>query len=145
VLSYKTFWSITIVQNFKMTAEKSILIADDEPDITEFISYNLVKQGYIVYKANNGLQALEIALFTKPELIILDIMMPEMNGFEASRKMRENVILDDSQIFFLSAMSENMARTSGYQIFVDGFIAKPIAMKELIVKINQILSVNPPQ
>ena len=128
-----------------MTAEKSILIADDEPDITEFISYNLVKQGYIVYKANNGLQALEIALFTKPELIILDIMMPEMNGFEASRKMRENVILDDSQIFFLSAMSENMARTSGYQIFVDGFIAKPIAMKELIVKINQILSVNPPQ
>jgi two-component system alkaline phosphatase synthesis response regulator PhoP len=123
-----------------MTKLRTILIADDEPDIREFLSYNLEKQGFIVYKANNGIDALEIALKTKPALIMLDIMMPEMNGFEASRKMRENVILDDSRIFFLSAMSENMARTSGYQIFVDGFFAKPIAMKELIIKINQIFS-----
>jgi len=123
-----------------MTTERSILIADDEPDIREFVSYNLSKQGYVVYKANNGLEALEIALNKKPALIMLDIMMPEMNGFEASRKMREHVILDDSRIFFLSAMSENMARTSGYQIFVDGFLPKPIAMKELMIKINQIFS-----
>jgi two-component system alkaline phosphatase synthesis response regulator PhoP len=121
-----------------MTNERSILIADDEPDIREFVSYNLTKHGFIVYKANNGKEALEIALNKKPSLIMLDIMMPEMNGFEASRKMRENVVLDDSRIFFLSAMSENMARTSGYQIFVDGFLAKPITMKELLKKINQI-------
>jgi two-component system alkaline phosphatase synthesis response regulator PhoP len=123
-----------------MHNNRSILIADDEPDIREFISYNLEKNGFIVYKANNGLEALEIALKIKPALIMLDIMMPEMNGFEASRKMRENVVLDDSRIFFLSAMSENMARTSGYQIFVDGFLPKPIAMKELMLKINYIFS-----
>ncbi len=123
-----------------MSTERSILIADDEPDIREFVSYNLTKHGFKVYKANNGLEALEIALKTKPTLIMLDIMMPEMNGFEASRKMREHVILDDSRIFFLSAMSENMARTSGYQIFVDGFLPKPIAMKELMIKINQIFT-----
>jgi DNA-binding response OmpR family regulator len=121
-----------------MSNQRSILIADDEPDIREFISYNLAKHGFIVYKANNGVEALEMALQIKPALIMLDIMMPEMNGFEASRKMREHVILDDSRIFFLSAMSENMARTSGYQIFVDGFLPKPIAIKELMLKINQI-------
>jgi two-component system alkaline phosphatase synthesis response regulator PhoP len=123
-----------------MLKEKTILIADDEPDIREFISYNLMKHGFIVYKANNGLEALEIALKIKPALIMLDIMMPEMNGFEASRKMREHITLDHSRIFFLTAMSENMARTSGYQIFVDGFLPKPIAMKELMIKINQIFS-----
>jgi two-component system alkaline phosphatase synthesis response regulator PhoP len=123
-----------------MSTERSILIADDEPDIREFVSYNLTKQGFKVYKANNGLEAIEVALKTKPTLIMLDIMMPEMNGFEASRKMREHLILDDSRIFFLSAMSENLARTSGYQIFVDGFLPKPIAMKDLMIKINQIFT-----
>jgi two-component system alkaline phosphatase synthesis response regulator PhoP len=123
-----------------MSTERSILIADDEPDIREFVSYNLTKQGFKVYKANNGLEAIEMALKTKPTLIMLDIMMPEMNGFEASRKMREHLILDDSRIFFLSAMSENLARTSGYQIFVDGFLPKPIAMKDLMIKINQIFT-----
>jgi two-component system alkaline phosphatase synthesis response regulator PhoP len=123
-----------------MSTERSILIADDEPDIREFLSYNLTKQGFIVYTANNGLEAIEMALKTKPTLIMLDIMMPEMNGFEASRKMREHLILDDSRIFFLSAMSENLARTSGYQIFVDGFLPKPIAMKDLMIKINQIFT-----
>jgi two-component system alkaline phosphatase synthesis response regulator PhoP len=123
-----------------MSTERSILIADDEPDIREFVSYNLTKQGFIVYTANNGLEAIEMALKTKPTLIMLDIMMPEMNGFEASRKMREHLILDDSRIFFLSAMSENLARTSGYQIFVDGFLPKPIAMKDLMIKINQIFT-----
>lgn len=122
-----------------MPFQSSILIADDEPDIREFISYNLLKQGYRVYNAKNGLEAFEMALQLKPDLIILDIMMPEWNGFEASRKMRENKSLDQSRIFFLSAMSENMARTSGYQIFVDGFISKPIAMKDLLHKINAIL------
>jgi two-component system alkaline phosphatase synthesis response regulator PhoP len=123
-----------------MSIERSILIADDEPDIREFVSYNLTKQGFIVYTANNGLEAIEMALKTKPTLIMLDIMMPEMNGFEASRKMREYLILDESRIFFLSAMSENLARTSGYQIFVDGFLPKPIAMKDLMIKINQIFT-----
>ncbi len=123
-----------------MSTERSILIADDEPDIREFVSYNLTKQGFIVYTANNGLEAIEVALKTKPTLIMLDIMMPEMNGFEASRKMREHLILDKSRIFFLSAMSENIARTSGYQIFVDGFLPKPIAMKDLMIKINQIFT-----
>jgi two-component system alkaline phosphatase synthesis response regulator PhoP len=123
-----------------MSTERSILIADDEPDIREFLSYNLTKQGFIVYTAKNGLEAIEMALKTKPTLIMLDIMMPEMNGFEASRKMREYLILDESRIFFLSAMSENLARTSGYQIFVDGFLPKPISMKDLMIKINQIFT-----
>ena len=123
-----------------MSTERSIIIADDEPDIREFVSYNLTKQGFIVYTANNGLEAIEVALKTKPTLIMLDIMMPEMNGFEASRKMREHLILDESRIFFLSAMSENLARTSGYQIFVDGFLPQPIAMKDLMIKINQIFT-----
>lgn len=119
---------------------KSILIADDEPDIREFISYNLTKQGYSVFKASNGLEALELAIKIKPSLIILDIMMPEMNGFETSRKMRENIVLDNSRIFFLSAMSEAMARTSGHQIFVDGFIPKPISIRDLMVKIKSLIA-----
>lgn len=123
-----------------MQANRSILIADDEPDIREFISYNLAKCGFTVFKANNGIEALELALQTKPALVILDIMMPEMNGFEASKKMRENITLDHTRIFFLSAMSENMARTSGYQIFVDVFLPKPISIKELLSRVNQILS-----
>lgn len=123
-----------------MIANKSILIADDEPDIREFISYNLTKSGFKVFMANNGIEALEVALKVKPSLVILDIMMPEMNGFEASKKMRENIELDHTRIFFLSAMSENMARTSGYQIFVDGFLPKPISIKELLGRINQILA-----
>ncbi|HRG58442.1 MAG TPA: response regulator [Bacteroidia bacterium] len=123
-----------------MLLQKSILIADDEPDIREFISYNLTKQGYSVYKASNGAEALELAIKIKPSLIILDIMMPEMNGFETSRKMRENTLLDNTRIFFLSAMSEGMARTSGHQIFVDGFIPKPISIKDLMLKINALIA-----
>jgi two-component system alkaline phosphatase synthesis response regulator PhoP len=121
-----------------MFTERTILIADDEPDIRAFISYNLVKQGFQVFVANNGFEALELAIKIKPSIIILDIMMPVLNGFDASRLMRSQEILDDSRIFFLSAMSENMARTSGHQIFVDGFIPKPIAIKDLMLKINQI-------
>lgn len=137
------YWQkITTILLFQIlnTVNQSILIADDEPDIREFISYNLTKKGYQVFQASNGSEALEVALIKKPALIILDIMMPEMNGFEASRQMRTHLSLDQSRIYFLSAMSENMARTSGYQIFVDGFIPKPIAPGQLLIKIGQIFS-----
>lgn len=125
-----------------MAIVKSVLIVDDEPDIREFLTYNLTKKGYHVRSAENGSIALELALIKVPDLILMDIMMPMMNGFETCRKLRENKILNDTYIILLSAMSESLARTAGHHIFVDDFIAKPVSIKELLVKIDKVFELN---
>ena len=118
---------------------KTILVVDDDPDIREFISYNLIKKGFNVLEAENGEIAFETAMIRKPHLILMDIMMPVMNGFDACRKLRENSFLDSTYIILLSAMSEGLARTAGHNIFIDDFISKPIAMKDLLNRINKVL------
>ena len=96
------------------TAKSTILIVDDEPDILEFLEYNLKKENFNVYKANNGIEAIEKAIKVKPDLIVMDIMMPEMDGLEACKKIREQHDLNDTLVLFLTARSEDFSEISGF-------------------------------
>ena len=86
-----------------------ILIVDDEKDILEFLSYNLKKEGFEILTANNGLEGLEMATKEVPDLIILDVMMPEMDGIEACEKIRESPSLEDTLVLFLTARAEEFS------------------------------------
>jgi len=116
--------------------QKSILIADDEPDIREFISYNLTKQGYSVYKASNGAEALELAIKIKPSLIILDIMMPVLDGIEVCRQVRK---FSSVPILMLSARGEEEDRIMGLELGADDYIAKPFNPREVIARVKAVL------
>jgi two-component system alkaline phosphatase synthesis response regulator PhoP len=116
-----------------------ILIIDDEKDILEFLSYNLQKEGYEIYTANNGVEGLEVAINQKPELIILDVMMPEMNGIEACEKMRSEESLDNTLILFLTARSEEYSELAGFSAGADDYITKPIKPKLLISRVKAML------
>jgi two-component system alkaline phosphatase synthesis response regulator PhoP len=116
-----------------------ILIADDEPDILEFLSYNISQQGYQVIKANNGVEAVELANIELPDLIILDIMMPKKSGIEACEVMRSNSALDKSIIIFLTALVDDAIQVKGLEIGADDYISKPISAKVLLSKINALL------
>ena len=116
-----------------------ILIVDDEKDILEFLSYNLQKEGYEIYTANNGVEGLEVAINQKPELIILDVMMPEMNGIEACEKMRSEESLDNTLILFLTARSEEYSELAGFSAGADDYITKPIKPKLLISRVKAML------
>jgi two-component system alkaline phosphatase synthesis response regulator PhoP len=112
---------------------KKILIVDDEPDIREFISYNLRRRGYFVITAPDGKEGFDLAVEHRPHLIILDLLMPVMNGFETCIRLRKNPYFNETKILFLSALSEEHARDFGEQVNVDGYINKPIRM-ELFLK-----------
>jgi two-component system, OmpR family, alkaline phosphatase synthesis response regulator PhoP len=116
----------------------TILLVDDEPDILEFLSYNLQKEGYAVHTASNGDEALEIADRVKPNIIILDLMMPGKDGIVTCGLMRENRKLQDSLILFLTARSEDYLQIAGLDIGADDFITKPIKPKILVAKIKAL-------
>ena len=115
-----------------------ILIVDDEQDILEFLSYNLRKEGYKIYTASNGIDGLKIAINKKPELIILDVMMPEMDGIETCEKIRSEESLDNSLILFLTARSEEYSELAGFSAGADDYITKPIKPKLLISRIKAL-------
>lgn len=116
-----------------------ILLVDDESDILEIISYNLKKEDYQVFIAENGKKAIEIAKETEPHLIILDVMMPVMDGVETCEKLRELPKLKDTIITFLTARSEDYAQISGLEAGADDYITKPIKPKVLVSKIKSLL------
>ena len=116
-----------------------ILIVDDEIDILEFLSYNLRKEGFNILTANNGLKGLEIAKKEEPDLIILDVMMPEMDGIEACEKIRETPSLEDTLVLFLTARAEEYSELAGFTAGADDYITKPIKPKLLISRIKAIL------
>src|SRR5690554_7716697 len=116
-----------------------ILLVDDEPDILEIISYNLINEGYQVFTAENGKQAIKIAKKEEPHLIILDVMMPIMDGIEACQKIRQIPKLQDSIITFLTARAEDYAQISGLEAGADDYITKPIKPKVLVSKIKSLL------
>lgn len=118
---------------------RKILIVDDEPDILEFLKYNLDKQGYDTYTAANGVEGLKIALETIPDLIILNIMMPEMDGIEACKIIKENSIFRKTLVVFLSARGEDYTQIAGFESGADDFIVKPIKIRVLIEKIKALL------
>jgi len=116
-----------------------ILLVDDEPDILEFMEYNLKKEGYHVLLAKNGLEALEIAKKEFPQLIILDIMMPEMDGIETCRRIRENKELEHVMIAFLTARNEEYSQLAGFDVGADDYISKPIKPRILTSRIKALL------
>ena len=117
----------------------TILLVDDEADILEFLSYNLKKDNYQVYTANNGEKGIEIAKKTKPDLIILDVMMPKMDGIETCEKMRSIEILGKPIIVFLTARSEEYSQIAGLEVGADDYITKPIKPKLFVSKVKSLL------
>lgn len=115
-----------------------ILIADDEPDILEIISYNLVKEGYDIYTAKDGADALEKANAILPGLVILDIMMPKKTGVEVCQILRSQPKFQDTLIIFLTALSDEASQIKGLETGADDYISKPISPKVLVSRVNAI-------
>jgi len=116
-----------------------ILLVDDEPDILEFLSYNLKKEGYEVSTASNGNDAIKIAEKEIPQLIILDVMMPGLDGIETCTEMRKLPRLNNSVIAFLTARNEDYAQIAGFDAGADDYINKPIKPKVLISRVKALL------
>jgi two-component system alkaline phosphatase synthesis response regulator PhoP len=116
-----------------------ILVVDDEADILEFISYNLKKEGYEVFTASNGKEALPIAKKMKPDLILLDVMMPIMDGIETCKRIKADSDFNQTYVVFLTARSEDYSEIEGLDAGADDYIAKPIKPKVLVTRLNAIL------
>ncbi len=116
-----------------------ILLVDDEPDILEIVGYNLSSGGYEVFTASDGLKGIEIAKKEVPNLIILDVMMPNMDGIEACEKLRELPELSNTIITFLTARSEDYSQVAGFDAGADDYITKPIKPKVLLSKVKGLL------
>jgi len=118
---------------------QKILLVDDEEDILEFLSYNLIKAGFEILTANNGAKGLVLAKKHKPDLVILDVMMPEMDGVDVCQRIRELPELDETLVLFLSARAEDYSELAGFSAGADDYITKPIKPKLLISRVNAIL------
>ncbi len=116
-----------------------ILLVDDEPDILEIVGYNLSNEGYQVITAENGAEAVKKANKELPQLIILDVMMPEMDGIEACELIRKNQDLKDVVITFLTARGEDYSQVAGFDAGADDYITKPIKPKVLVSKVKALL------
>ncbi|MDP2889269.1 MAG: response regulator transcription factor [Bacteroidota bacterium] len=120
-------------------SQYKILLVDDEVDILEFISYNLEKEGYKVYTAQNGAEAIKVAERTLPDLIILDVMMPEMDGIAACEEIRRIPTLKHTMIAFLTARGEDYSQIAGFEAGADDYITKPIRPKVLVSRVKALL------
>jgi len=121
------------------TEEFTILLVDDEQDILEFLSYNLRKEGFIVHTASNGKEAIEKAVETEPHLIILDVMMPKMDGIETCVEIKKIPKLGNVLVVFLTARGEDYSQIAGFDAGADDYITKPIKPKLLVSRIKAIL------
>ena len=121
------------------TKDIKILLVDDEPDILEIVGYNLSQEGYQVIKADNGKDGLKKTKKHKPHLIILDGMMPEMDGVETCEAIRKQPELSNSIITFLTARSEDYSQVAGFEAGADDYITKPIKPKVLVSKVKALL------
>jgi len=122
--------------------DTQILVVDDEQDILELMRLTLNKEGYEVHVAANGQQAIEKAKKIKPELILMDVMMPVMDGMEACRQLKEDSETSDIPIIFLTARSEEFAELAGFEAGADDYISKPIRSRVLLSRIRAILRRN---
>jgi len=116
-----------------------ILLVDDEPDILEIVSYNLSSEGYEVFTAKNGVEGVAKAKNKLPHLVILDVMMPEMDGIEACELMRTTPGLENTIITFLTARGEDYSQIAGFEAGADDYITKPIKPKVLVGKVKALL------
>jgi two-component system alkaline phosphatase synthesis response regulator PhoP len=116
-----------------------ILLVDDEADILEFLGYNLAKEGFRILKARNGQKALDLATEHKPHLVILDIMMPGLDGIETCNQLRKIPGMQNSLIIFLTARGEDYSQIAGFEAGADDYITKPIKPKVLVSRIQALL------
>lgn len=116
-----------------------VLIVDDESDILEIVSYNLESAGYDVYTASNGIEGIALAKEQQPQLIILDVMMPGMDGIETCEKLRALPQLDQTIIAFFTARGEDYSQMAGFEAGADDYITKPIKPKILVSKVKSLL------
>ena len=122
-----------------MNRPLKILVVDDEPDIVEILSYNLTKENYEVSKAYNGYEAVSFAMKNHPDLIIMDIRMPEMNGIEACRLIKKNEFMKNIPILFLTADNDEYTSLSAVEAGGDHFVTKPIRPSILIGMIHDLI------
>jgi two-component system, OmpR family, alkaline phosphatase synthesis response regulator PhoP len=118
---------------------KSILIIDDEADIREILGYNLKKEGFVVHTASNGVEGIQIAKDKNPDLIVLDVMMPEMDGIEVCQVLRSDEKTVHIKICFLTARSEDYSQIAGFDAGADDYVSKPIKPKVFVSRIRAIL------
>ncbi len=116
-----------------------ILLVDDEPDILEIVGYNLSNAGYQIITGSNGVQAVKLAKKHKPHLVILDVMMPEMDGIEACEQIRKVPELSETVITFLTARGEDYSQVAGFDAGADDYITKPIKPKVLLSRVKALL------
>ena len=122
-----------------MQSNNRILLVDDEKDILEFLSYNLKKEGFVVATCNDGQAALNLLDEFKPNLIVLDVMMPGMDGIETCESIRSNSKYDNILITFLTARAEDYSQVAGLEAGADGYINKPIKPKVLVSRVKALL------
>lgn len=122
-----------------MNKKFKILLVDDEQDILEIVGYNLEQAGFEVITANNGKEAIKIAKKEKPHLVLMDVMMPKMDGIQACEKMRSEPDLKDTIIAFLTARQEDFSQLAGFEAGADAYITKPIKPKLLISNVKALL------
>lgn len=116
-----------------------ILLVDDEEDIVEFLSYNLIKEGFEVSTAGNGLEAIQKATKEQPDLILMDVMMPKMDGMTAVQEIRKVETLHETIIIFLTARSEDYSQIAGFEAGADDYVSKPVKPKVLMSRLNALL------
>ncbi len=122
-----------------MTGQK-ILIVDDEKDIVDLLAYNFEKQDMVVFKANSGSEAIDAAKKNTPDVILLDVMLPDIDGMEVCEEIRKHKSLENSLIIFLSARGEDYSQIAGYKVGADDYIVKPVKLKILTEKIKTLLN-----
>jgi two-component system alkaline phosphatase synthesis response regulator PhoP len=115
-----------------------VLVVDDDSDIVELLEYNLTKEGYSVLTASNGRKAIDIAKAFVPDLILLDIMMPQLDGIETGRILRQNPDIKNTYILFLTARSEEYSEVAAFEVGADDYITKPIKPRALMSRINAL-------
>jgi two-component system alkaline phosphatase synthesis response regulator PhoP len=118
---------------------QTILLVDDERDILEFLQYNLEKEGYKVFTANDGLEGVEMAQKVSPDLILMDVMMPRMDGIEACQMIRQDLQLNSPLIAFLTSRAEDYSQVAGFEAGADDYITKPIRPRLLVSKVEALL------
>ena len=116
-----------------------ILLVDDEKDILEFLGYNLKNEGFKIYTASNGKDAIRVANEVKPHLVLMDVMMPEMDGIAACEEIRSNKELENTLVAFLTARGEDYSQIAGFEAGGDDYITKPIKPKVLVSRIKALL------
>jgi two-component system alkaline phosphatase synthesis response regulator PhoP len=123
-----------------MIAKRKILVVDDEKELVKLVTFNLSIAGYNVLSAKNGIEALEISEQENPDLIILDIMLPRIDGWEVCRRLRQNPHTANIPIIMLSALSEVDDKLRGFDLGIDDYVTKPFSPRELVVRVKRVLA-----